>query len=232
MNCHGAVIHAGNGQKDHHDDGQDGIKIIGNRSDKEIEPVAFVHIAGNSRCPGRNRGDNADRCCGGIDHIGKFCSGYLCIVRYRPHYRAHCQTVKIVINENDDTQSDGRQLDSCPAFDMLSCPESECRRPSRLVHEGYHNAQDHQEYQDTYIVGIRKNGYDSIIEYMEKRSFKIKIRVEEPSHKDSDEEGGVYLLGQQGQSDGDHRRQQCPGSGIKVTGHLRRFLLCSQNIHR
>ena len=71
MECHGAEVGLGDGQGDHHEDGQQGIEVIRNGGDEQGDAVgvAFGGETGNGRCPRADGRDDADRSCGGVDQI-------------------------------------------------------------------------------------------------------------------------------------------------------------------
>ena len=96
------------------------------------------------------------------------------LIRYRAHYASHCQTVKIIVNKDQDTQKDGGKLGSRTACNVFARPSPERRRTSRLVHQADHDPKNYQKYQNTHIVAVGQHSYDTILKYMCNRSLKSK----------------------------------------------------------
>ena len=154
------------------------------------------------------------------------------------HDGAHSEAVEVVVNEDQHAQHDGGQLRPHSAFDVLGGPAAEGGGPAGLVHQADHSAQDDQEDQDAHIVAVRQHRDNTVLEYMEHGSLKLEAGIEQAAGQDADEQGGVNLLGDQGQTDGDHRGQQGKGGGVERADILRGlFSSCkgarghSQNSH-
>ena len=107
-------------------------------------------------------------------------------IRYRSHNTADSQTVKIIINKNQNTKKNGCQLCTYTALDMNTCPSTEGSRTSRFVHHTYHNTENNQEHQNTHVIAVSQNTYDTILEYMQNRSLKLESGIENASDHNTD----------------------------------------------
>ena len=166
MCCHRTELHLQQNHANHHDDRQDCVEVVGNRTDKQCQTILTLYKAADCSRPGRDRCDNADRCSRGVDQICQLRAGNIVLVRHRPHHAAHGQTVKVIIDKDQHTQQDGRELCTHTGLDMLSCPASERCRTARLVHQGNHRSEQYKEDQDTHIVGIRQYSDQSAVKGM------------------------------------------------------------------
>lgn len=101
--AHGAVVHAGLAEEQHHNDSEQGVEIEGDGADEQIEAAVILHNAGNGSRPGRDGGDHADGRRGGIDDIGKLGTGNMMAIRYRAHDAADGEAVEVVIHEDEHT---------------------------------------------------------------------------------------------------------------------------------
>ena len=136
------------------------------------------------------------------------------------HHTAHGEAVEVIVDEDQAAQHDGGQLSAHPALDVLLGPAAESGGAARLVHQAHHGAQDDQEDQDAHVVAVRQDGDDAVAEHVDEGALKGKVGVEQAAHQDADEQGGVDLLGDQGQGDGDDRGQQGEGGVVKAAGGL------------
>ena len=100
------------------------------------------------------------------------------------------------------------KLDTGPGLDVRLCPAAEGGGTAGLVHQAHHNAQDDQEDQNANVVAVGEGGHNSVVEGVENRALKGEVGVEKAAHQDSDKQGGVDLLGNQSQCNGDDRGQQ------------------------
>jgi len=116
-----------------------------------------IYKACYSGSPGRNRCDNADRGSSCINQVCQLCTGNIVLVRNRPHNAADSQTVEIIVDEDQHAECHSGKLCAAAGFDPLTGPASECGRTAGLVHQRYDNAENYQEDQDAYVVGIGEN---------------------------------------------------------------------------
>ena len=213
MGAHGAVIHLQHRDANHHDDGQQGVEIVGDGPDKNGEPVLSGNKTGHSRGPGGDGGDDAHGGCRGVDQVGQLGPGDVVLVCHRTHNAPHCQAVKIVVDKDQHAQKDGGKLGPCPRLDVFLRPLAEGGRASHLVHHADHDAKDDKEHDNPHIVAVGEHRDDASLENVSDGSLKGKSRVKNAADQNSDKQGAVHLLGDQGQHDGHKGRQERPGCG-------------------
>ena len=188
VKLHGAVIDFHDGQTDHHGNGQQGVEIKGDGLDKQGQSVLAFHKAGNRCRPGRNRGDDADRRCRGIDQIGQLCPGDPVLIRYGAHDAAYRQAVKVVVDKDQYAQDNGSQLSAYPGFDLLGSPAAEGGGTARFVHQAHHCPQDHQKYQDPQVPCIGEDFDDASGEYMVQGILQVKAGIKKRACQDPDKQ--------------------------------------------
>ena len=162
MLVHGAVLYLHHDHEDHHGDGEQGIIVIRNRLDEQSDAVLALYETGDRCSPGRDRSDDTDRSCGRVDQVCELCTGDLVLVSYGAHHAADCQTVKIVVDEDQAAEADGGELRAFSAGDLFRSPVSECSTAAGAVHQLNHDAQDYQEHQDAHVVGVGENRNDTV----------------------------------------------------------------------
>ena len=208
MQFHGTVVklhqHDGNDK----DQSQQRIEVIRDGTNKQLDTVAAFHDAGDCCSPGRDGSDHADRSCRGIDDVGKLGSGDLMLIGNRTHDAANGKAVEIVVNKDDNTENKCGKHGTCTALDMSLGPASECRGTARAVDQCHHDPEDHEKQEDTGIVG---DGCDqAIIDGGIQCFHRTPVGIEKCTEKHTDKQGGIDLLGDQGQDDCYQRRYQCP----------------------
>ena len=137
-----------------------------------------------------------------------------------PHDAAHGETVEIVVDEDEAAQQDRGQLRPHPGLDVLLGPAAKGGGAAGLVHHADHGTQNDQEDQDAHVIAVGQGGHDAVLKDVEQRPLELEVGIEQAAHQNADEQGGIDLLGQQGQGDGDHRGQQGEGGVVKVAGGL------------
>ena len=217
---HRAEVHLHHHQADHHHQSEQGIEVIGDGSDEQVQALAVLGKAGHGGGPGGDGGDDAHGSGGGIDDIGQLHPGDVVLVGDGPHDAAHGEAVEIVVNEDEAAQQDRGQLRPHPGLDILLGPAAKGGGAAGLVHHAHHSAQDDQEDQDAHVIAVGQGGHNAVLKDVEQRPLELEVGIEQTAHQDTDEQGGVDLLGQQGQGDGDHRGQQGQGGVIEVAGGL------------
>ena len=205
---HGAVLYLHHDHEDHHGDGEQGVVVIRDGLDEQRDAVLALYETGDRCSPGGDRSDDADGSCGRVDQVSELGAGDLVLVRDGAHYAADCQTIKIVVDEDQAAEADGGELRAFSACDLLRSPVSECSTAAGAVHQLNHDAQDYQEHQDAHVVGVGENCNDAVIEDMVQGPLEVITRIQESAGNDTDEQGAVNFLGDQCQRDGDDRRYQ------------------------
>ena len=145
------------------------------------------------------------------------------LVRHGTHDAAHGEAVEIVVNEDQHAQQDGGQLRAHAGFDVGLGPAAKGGAAARLVHQGHHHAQQHQENQDAQVVGVGHGGDEAAAEQPVHGVFQMEVIQQQRPGGDAHEQGGVYFLGNQGQHDGDDGRHQRPEAVQKRADRFHRF---------
>ncbi|MPN00401.1 hypothetical protein SDC9_147595 [bioreactor metagenome] len=140
MDGHGAKIHLHHHQSDHHDDGQQGVIVIGDGADKQRKAGPVVHKGADGGSPRGDGRDNTNRRGGGVDQIGQLRTGDVVAVRHGEHHAAHGEAVKIVVNKNQNTQHNGGELRARPGFNVLLRPAAKGRGAAGAVHQAYYGS--------------------------------------------------------------------------------------------
>ena len=97
---------------------------------------------------------------------------------------------------------------------MLFRPAAKGGGAAGGIDQGHNGAQDHQEQEDARIVG--DGGDKAVVDNGVHSLDKGKAAVEQGSHQNADEQGGVGLLGDEGQADGDDGRQEGPKGVVEL----------------
>lgn len=86
-----------------------------------FESTGALHTAADGCSPGRNRGDDTERCGGGVNDVSQLFSGNFVAVRQRAHHGTNGKAVEIVIDEDYEAEPAGSHNGRFTAFDLLSC---------------------------------------------------------------------------------------------------------------
>ena len=108
---------------------------------------------------------------------------------------------------------------------MLRCPAAKGGRAAGLVHQGHQDAQHDQKHQDAHIAAVGQFG-DHAALFVEEEGiqgqFQVSVGIQQCARGDAHQQGGVHLLGVQGQHNGNDRRQQREEGAVHRTGVGRR----------
>ena len=211
---HGTVVELAHGENDHHHYRENGVEVIGNGLHKELQPVGAVHKARDSGGPGGDGGDDADRGGGGVDEVGQLRPGDAVPVGQRLHHGAHGQAVEVVVDEDEHTQDDGRELGADLGFHVLHRPAAKGRGAAGPVHQHDHTAENDEEDQDADVPGVSQGTHHAVHKDVLDGAHQIEAGVQQTAGQNADEQGGVYLLGDESQRDRYDRRQQRQKAGI------------------
>lgn len=207
MAAHGAVVHAGLAEEQHHDDGEQGVEIEGDGADEQIEAAIILHNAGDGSCPRGNGGDHADGGGSSIDEIGELGAGNMMAIGNGTHDTADSQTVKVVIHEDEHAQQEGSEHGAAAGLDVGLGPSAEGRGAAGLIEQGNEDAEQHEEHEDTGI--ITDGGHYAVIEQRVER-LHMETGIEQGAGHSADEQGAVHFLGDEGQTDSDDGGNECP----------------------
>ena len=78
-----------------------------------------------------------------------------------------------------------------------------------------------QEHQDAHVVAVGQGAHDTVVEDVGQRPLEMEVGVQQTAHQDAHEQGGVDLLRDQSEADGDDGGQQRPEGLIETGGSFR-----------
>ena len=220
MPGHGPVVEVRHRQEDHHGDGEDGVEVEGDGLDEQVQAVPVLHVGADRRGPGGHRRDDAHGRRRGVDEVGELRPADPALVGHGPHDGAHGEAVEVVVHEDQHAQGDDGELGSGPGLDVGGGPAPEGGGASGLVHEHHQDAQYHQEDQDAHVVAVGQGPYEPVVKDVGQGAFEVEVGIEKPAHQDAHEQGGVHLLGHEGEAYGDDGGQQRPEGLIEAGGDL------------
>ena len=153
MGLHGTVVDVQGGHNDNEDHGKDGVVIVGNGTDEDLEAqLLVVDDAGNGGSPGGHRHHDTHRGGGGVAHVGQLGAGNLVAVGDGTHDVAGGQVVEVVVHAQDDGQDEGGKQGAGLGLDMRYGPIAVGLGAAGPDHQGHHGAQNDQEDEDTGVV--------------------------------------------------------------------------------
>ena len=134
--AHRLEVEAQNYDAKHKENSEEGVEIVRYRLAEKCQSVlASRYEARYCCCPTGDWGDDADRCCSGVDEIGKFLLGYAVAHCDRAHHRTYGKAVEVIIDEYQDTEQNGGNLHTNLRLYVLGSPSAESRRTASLVHQ-------------------------------------------------------------------------------------------------
>ena len=138
-------------------------------------------------------------------------------VRDRSHDGADGQAVKIVVDENENAEDERCKLRACVRFDVGFRPAAESSRAARSIDQSDDDAKQDEKQEN---AGVICDGSDqTVVDDGVKCSDGGKVRGEQRTDDNADEQRAVCLLADQRQNDGNDGRQQRPcrlGKGFAV----------------
>lgn len=126
----------------------------------------------------------------------------------RLHDGTDGQAVEIVVNEDQHAEHERGEHGACAGLDVRLGPAAKGGGAARAVDERDHDAENDEEQEDTGVVG--NGGHNAVVNDRVERPDWLEVRIEQAAEQDADEEGGVDLLRDQRQRDGDDRRNERP----------------------
>ena len=132
------------------------------------------------------------------------------------HNRTDRQTVEVVVNEDENAKRKGGKRGTNLGVHVRLCPLTEGLRTACAVHQSDHDTEDHKEDKDTCGIGNRRD--KAIVDDVIKRAGKRVVGGEERTKNDTDKQGRINLLGDQGKSNRHDRRNQRHKGGIVHAG--------------
>ena len=202
MALHGAVVEFHEGDGDDHDDGEQGIEVIGNGLYEQGKTVDGHHNTCHSCRPGRNGRDHTNGGGGRVDEVGKLCAGDVLAVGHGTHDAAYGETVEVVVHEDQHAQGKGGQLGTHTGLDVALGPGAEGTGAACLVDEGDDHAEQHEEDENTGVPGICYRADEAVADDGGQGTDGIKVGGEQGTRQDTEEQRGEDLLGDECQHDG------------------------------
>lgn len=139
-------------------------------------------------------------------------------VSNRSHNASDREAIEIVIDKDQHTKDDCRDLRTNFRLNMLARPIAECRRTARLIHQADHNTENNKENQNADIILVRQRTDQTILKNVIDRCFKIKIHtaadlvdtVQNTTDHNTDEQRTVNFLRPKREDNRNNRRNQRP----------------------
>ena len=155
-------------------------------------------------------------------------------VCYRSHNGTYCQTVEVVIYEDQAAQQGCTQHSAFSCFECCCSPSAVCSGAACFVHQCYDDTQDYQEDQDTYVPAVRQfcqhAAVCAVCEDCQVSQLGVKVRIEQTAYYDTDEQGGINFLCDQRQNDRYQWRHQRPCCCIHVA-YIFSFCFAAEYCH-
>ena len=214
MAAHGAVVHAGLTEEQHHNDSEQRIEIKWNCTNEQIETAVILHNAGDGSCPRGNGGDHADGGGSSIDEIGELGAGNMVTIGNGTHDTADSQTVKVVVYKDENTQQEGGKHGAAAGLDVCLCPCAEGCGAACLIEQGDKDTEQHEEHEDTGVIADGNN--DTVIQQRVECLY-MEAGVEQSTGNGADKERAVNFLGdecQRNSDDGGNERPECTEHNI------------------
>ena len=217
--AHGAEVEVAQADHDHHDDGEQGVEVVGDGG-HEGGKVAFkgaggFQVAAHGGGPAGDGRDDADGGGGGVDDVGQLGAGDLVTVRHRAHDRAHGEAVEIIVDEDEGAQAAGGEHGHALALDALGGPVAVGTGTAGTRDGEHQRAQQGTEDDDVEIDLVHHGGEGDLHGLDDQVARAHAQAIDDGAAENTEEEGGNDFLGDQGQGDGDDGRQQREPTRVK-----------------
>ena len=218
MHSHRAVVEAHDADGDDEHEGEDGIEVVGDGADEELDALALIalHLAGVIGHGGGPRGYGSDhtyRSGGGVDQVGELSAGDLVAVGDGLHDRTDGQAVEVVVDEDKHAQHEGGEHSAGAGLDVLCGPASEGLGAAGLIDQSDDDAQLDKE--DEHACRTADGVDEAVAGDGVYRLQRVELGSQQRAYDDTHDQRGINFLGDQGQSDSDDRRYQRPeGAGL------------------
>ncbi len=189
---------------------QQRVQVERDRAEEQVKPVnlrTLRHGGADRRRPAGNRRDNADRGRCRVDDVGQLGAADLVFVRHRAHNRADRQAVKVIVHENQHAERGGCEQRAAAAGNPPAGPFAIGAGCAGLGDQRDQDAEQHKENEDIDVAAnLLTHDAESGLDRRQRRE----PRVEQRPRKDTDQQRGINLFGNQRQRDCDNRREQRP----------------------
>ena len=221
MHLHRAEVAIHQAHADHHGEGEQSVKVIGDGVDEQGVGAAAITLydAGHSGGPGADRGNDADGSGRGVDDVGELCAGDLVAVSHRAHYVAHGEAVEVVIHEDQAAEADRGKLCRFAGLDRPERPFAVGDRAAGLEGQRADDAEQDREDHDAHVPAVAEHGYETVIHHGMHGADRIPVCNEKRAYENAGKKGGMYFFGDECKGDGDDRRNQGPeGTDKRIAG--------------
>ena len=217
--AHGAEVEVAQADHDHHDDGEQGVEVVGDGG-HEGGKIAFkgaggFQVAAHGGGPAGDGRDDADGGGGGVDDVGQLGAGDLVAVRHRAHDRAHGEAVEIIVDEDEGAQAAGGEHGHALALDAPGGPVAVGTGTAGTRDGEHQRAQQGTEDDDVEIDLVHHGGEGDLHGLDDQVARAHAQAIDDGAAENTEEEGGNDFLGDQGQGDGDDGRQQREPTRVK-----------------
>ena len=210
MLLHGAKVNVQGGGQEHHDQGQDGVEVIGDGLYEQGEAVVTVDDTGNGSSPGGDGHHDAHGSGHGVAHVGQLGTGDLVGVGDGTHDVTNGQVVEVVVNAQHDAQKARSDQRAGLGLDAVAGPVAVGLGAAGADHQSHDGAQNDQEQENAEVAG---HLFMQNVEEVFDGADGVAAGVQQSADNDAEEQRGVNFFGDQGQNDRDDRGDQCgPGS--------------------
>ena len=162
-----------------------------------------------------------------VDDVGQLGTRNLLLVGHGTHDRANRETVEVVIDEDEHAKGEGGELRADARLDVLGRPGAESRRAARFVDERNHDAEHHEEDEDTRVprvtYGVEEADRHGVLPFADLADDdvvdgvnRVEARKQQRAHDNADEQRRIGFLGNERQYDGDDGRHERPEGSDKL----------------
>ena len=130
------------------------------------------------------------------------------------HDGADRQAVEVVVNEDQHAQQKGGEHRARAGVDMLHRPAPKGRGAAGGVDEGHHDAQQHEKDENARVPAVSDGADEAVLDHGVHGGHQVKAAHEERAHQNADKQGGIGLLGDQGQDNGHNGRHKRPEGSV------------------
>ena len=142
----------------------------------------------------------------------------------RTHHATHRKAVKVVVHKNQHAKDNRRQLRSNFGLNMQFRPVSKRSCSPRLVHQGNHRTQHHQEEKNSHIPRIGHLLNHTVLENRIQEFRETPLTNKKSANQDSDKQRRIGFLGNKRKDNRDNRGHQRPKCSMKIRNNFSSLL--------
>ena len=162
--AHGLEVEARQHDHKYEDDGEESVEIERYSLAEQCQTIlAARHETRYGSRPARYGRYDADRSSGRVDEVGEllFCNAMA--YGYRTHHRTYCETVEVVVDEDEQTENDSCNLRTYLCLYVFGSPTSESSRSASLVHKRHNGTQNHKKHDDAHVPWVGQAGDKTVL---------------------------------------------------------------------